>query len=64
MLSIVSDTEKAVVDTITMRMQTKQALQYLKDLGFNVSRRSYFRHKKKVESMKWERLMHIAPIVH
>jgi hypothetical protein len=64
MLSIVSDTEKAVVDTITMRMQTKQALQYLKDLGFKVSRRSYFRHKKKVESMKWERLMHIAPIVH
>jgi hypothetical protein len=59
-LSILSDTEKAVVQTITMKLLPDQALTYLKDCGINMSRRSYFRYKKKVESMKWERLVHTA----
>jgi len=59
-LSILSDTEKAVVQTITMKLLPDQALTYLKDCGINMARRSYFRYKKKVESMKWERLVHTA----
>jgi hypothetical protein len=59
-LSMLSDTEKAVVETITMRLNTKEALQYMKDAGQEICERTYFRQKKKVESLKWERLIHIA----
>jgi len=59
-LSILSDTEKAVVQTITMKLLPDEALIYLKDCGIKMARRSYFRYKKKVESMKWERLVHTA----
>jgi hypothetical protein len=38
MLSILSDTEKAVVETIRMRLSTEQALQSMKDNGFAISR--------------------------
>jgi hypothetical protein len=58
--SVLSDTEKAVVQTITMRMHIEEALSYLKDCGINMARRTYYRHKKRVESLKWERLIHIA----
>jgi hypothetical protein len=62
MLSMLSDTEKAVVETIRMRLSTEQALQYMKDNGFSVSRASYFRHKKKLETKKLERLYQMANI--
>lgn len=60
MLSILSDTQKAVVDTIVMKMHIKPALEYLKDSGFKMSRRTYYRHKKTVEDMKLKRLYFIA----
>ena len=60
MLSILSDTEKAVVETIRMRLSTEQSLRYMKDNGFSISRATYFRHKKKLEEKKLERLYHIA----
>jgi hypothetical protein len=59
---MLSDTEKGVIETIRMRLTTDQSLQYLKDNGFSMSRSSYFRRKKKVESMKFKRLYHIAQI--
>jgi hypothetical protein len=58
--SILTDTEQAVVETITMRMHTDEALAYLKDCGITMVKRSYYRHKKKVEAMKWQRLIHAA----
>jgi hypothetical protein len=60
MLNMLSDTEKAIVETIRMRLSTEQSLQYLKDNGFSVSRATYFRHKKKLEEKKLERLYHMA----
>src|SRR5215204_2339034 len=51
MLSILSDTEKAVVETIRMRLSTEQALQSMKDNGFAISRATYFRHKKRLEKL-------------
>lgn len=60
MLSILSDTEKIIVDTMTMRMLPNEALAYLKDNGVKISRRTYFRLKAKLEANKFERLMHIA----
>ena len=58
--NILTDTERAVVETITMRMHTDEALAYLKDCGITMVKRSYYRHKKKVEAMKWQRLIHAA----
>jgi hypothetical protein len=60
MLSLLNDTEKTVVETIRMRLSTEQALQYMKDNGFSVSRATYFRHKKKLEEKKLERLNYMA----
>jgi hypothetical protein len=62
MLSLLSDTEKAVVETIRMRLSIEQSLQYMKDNGFSISRATYFRHKKKMEEKKLERLYHMANI--
>ena len=55
--SILTDREKAVVPTITRRLNLREALEYLKITGFELSERTYFRYKKKVESMKWQRFM-------
>jgi hypothetical protein len=62
MSGILTDTEKAIVETIRMRLSTEQALHYLKDIKFSISRATYFRHKKKLEEKKLERLYHIANI--
>jgi|SRR5215208_3943387 len=62
MSTMLSDTEKAVVETIRMRLTTDQALQYLKDNEFHLSRASYFRHKKKLEEKKLKRLYEIGKI--
>jgi hypothetical protein len=58
--SILTDSEKAVVPTLIMRLNLREALEYLKNAGFELSERTYFRYKKKVESMKWQRLIHAA----
>lgn len=60
MLSILSDTQKAIVETVTMRLHEKQALHFLKEAGFEMSRRTYYRYKKKIEKMKLERMKYIA----
>jgi hypothetical protein len=60
MPGILSDIEQAVVQTLTMRLKEKQALFFLKQNRIDISRRTYFRHKKKIESLKWQRLMDIA----
>ena len=43
-------------------MNPKRALEYLKGAGIEISSRTYFRCKKKVESTKWQRLYHIAEL--
>ena len=62
MSSMLSDTDKAVVETIRMRLSTQHSLQYLKDNGFSLSRATYFRHKKELEEKKLQRLSHLANI--
>lgn len=52
MLSILSDTQKAVVKTVTMR--------YLKNAGFEMSKPTYYRHRRKIESLKYGRMKFIA----
>lgn len=62
MLSILNDSQRAVVDTMTMRLTTKQSLDYLKDHGLEMSESKFFRIKRKVDKMKLKRLYHIAKI--
>ena len=40
-------TEKAILDAITMKMNIIPALEYLRDVGFEMSERKYFSHRKK-----------------
>jgi hypothetical protein len=58
--NILTDTEQAVLQTMTMKMSPMKALEYLKVVGVDISKRTYFRCKKKVESTKWQRLYSIA----
>jgi len=60
MLSILTDTQKAVVDTITMRLHLEHAPDYVKHAGFPMG--TYYRHKKKIQEMKLERLHFIAKV--
>ncbi len=55
-----SDRQKAIVEAITMRLHTKPALRYLTDVGHKMSEATFFREKKKIEEMKFERMQHIA----
>jgi len=45
---------------MVMKLQPAEAISYLKDCGYKTSRTTYFRYKKKVESLKWQRLIHAA----
>jgi hypothetical protein len=57
-----TDKQRHVVATIRMRLTQDQSLIYLKDQGYEMSRRTYGREKRKVEDMKLKRLYHIAKI--
>ena len=59
-LSILTDNEQAVLQTLTMKLNSPQALDYLKRNGIEMSERTYFRCKKRIEELKWQRLYHIA----
>lgn len=58
--NILTDSEQAVLQTMTMQMSPKRALEYLKETGIDISERTYFRCKKRVEETKWQRLYRIA----
>jgi hypothetical protein len=60
--ALLTDTETAVLQTMTMQMSPNKALEYLKGIGVDISKRTYFRCKKKVESTKWQRLYRIAEL--
>jgi hypothetical protein len=60
MLSMLSEKEKAVVETLTMRFHAPEALEYLKKLGMEMGLSTYYRYRKKVEDMKLERMQFIA----
>ena len=59
---LLSDRQKAVIETIRMRLTEKQSLAYLKEMDFEISPKTYYNDKRKVESLKLKRLYHIAQI--
>jgi hypothetical protein len=60
--SILNDRQKAVIETIRMRLNEKQSLEYLKEVGFDIGQATYYREKRQVEQMKLKRLYHIVKI--
>ena len=59
---LLSDRQKAVIETIRMRLNEKQSLEYLKEVGFDIGPATYYREKRKIEELKLKRLYHIAKI--
>jgi hypothetical protein len=57
-----TERQKAVIETIRMRLSEQQSLEYLKEVGFPCSVATFYREKKKVEEMKLKRLYHITAI--
>jgi hypothetical protein len=45
-----------------MRLNEKQSLEYLKEVGFDIGPATFYREKRKVENLKLKRLYHIAQI--
>jgi|GEM_PF-850858 len=59
---LLSDRQKEVIETIRMRLTEKQSLAYLKEMGFDISPKTYYNDKRAVERLKLQRLYHIAKI--
>jgi hypothetical protein len=57
-----SDTQRAVIATMRMRLNEEEALAYLKAEGHPMSRASWFRIKAWLKSTQLARLHHIAAI--
>jgi len=58
--STLSEQEKAVLETVRMRLSRQQSLLYLKENGFKMSQATLTRKKKKLNDMKLKRLHFIA----
>jgi hypothetical protein len=59
-MSMLDDKERAVVETMIMRYNYTEALDYLQNHGMDMSQATYYRFRKKVESKKLERMQFIA----
>ena len=57
---ILTDRQKAVLETVKMRLTEKESLEYLKDNGFEISDTTLYREKNNLEKMKLKRLYQIA----
>ena len=58
--NILTDRQKAVLETVKMRLTEKESLDYLKDSGFEISDTTLYREKSKLEKMKLNQLHQIA----
>jgi len=60
--NLITDRQRAVVETMRMKLSEKLALAYLKGEGFEMCAMTWYREKRKLEQMKLKRLYHIAQI--
>jgi DNA repair ATPase RecN len=49
-----------IIQTMAMDLSEIEALSYLEDRGFTISRESYYRYKRKIKNSRFERLSLIA----
>src|SRR5215208_1791807 len=59
---LLTDRQRAVVETIRMKLNETTSMAYLKSVGHEMSLSTWYREKRKIESMKLKRLYHIAQI--
>ena len=59
---MITDRQRAVIETMRMKLTEKVALAYLKREGFEISPKTWYREKNRLEDMKLKRLYHIAQI--
>jgi hypothetical protein len=52
----ITDRQNVVIETITMRLSTKEALVYLHEYGFRIKEATFYREKAKLEKTKLQRL--------
>ena len=60
--NVLKDRQKAILETMRMRLTEKEALEYLRNAGFEMSDTTWYREKKLLEEMKLKRLYDIAKI--
>lgn len=60
--NLITDRQRAVIETMRMKLSEKLALAYLKGEGFEMCAMTWYREKRKLEQMKLKRLYHIAQI--
>ena len=61
-LRTITDRQKIVIETISMRLSAKEALIYLYEHGFPIKEATYYREKAKLENMKMKRLNLMAKV--
>ena len=49
-----------IIQTMVMKLSEKESMQYLNDKGFQISRDSFYRLKRKIEQSRFDRLNLIA----
>ena len=59
-LKDISERERAVIETMRMHLNEREALDYLQTYGFHMSRASLYRHKNNLKKRTRERLSIIA----
>jgi hypothetical protein len=60
--NLLTDRQRAVIETMRMRLSEKLAIAYLKGEGFDIHPATWYREKAKLEKLKLKRLYHIAQI--
>jgi hypothetical protein len=60
--NMITERQRAVLETMRMRLVERDALAYLKEVGFEMSDTTWYREKNKLEKMKLQRLYHITKI--
>ena len=60
MLRDLTNTKRAVLETMRMRLSERQALGYLEAAGYPMKHAQYYRHKRELKAQKLERLHYIA----
>lgn len=54
------DLESKIIMCMVRRLSTKEALEYLKENGYEIPERTYFEHKKKLKERKSERITNVV----
>lgn len=60
--NLLTDRQRAVIETVRMKLNETTAMAYLKSVGFEMSLSTWYREKRAVEKMKLKRLYYIAQI--